>query len=151
METKDFVKSRLAPCGLHCGRCFAFAGGDIHRASRELRAALGNFAPYAERFVEQLGEPAFGKYPDFRLFLDYLATASCRGCRTEKCKFFLNCRVRDCSRAHGVDFCCECPEFPCRGTGFDDHLYERYVRINRRIADIGSERYYEEVKERPRY
>lgn len=25
----EFIKKRLAPCGLHCGRCFAFTDGDV--------------------------------------------------------------------------------------------------------------------------
>lgn len=151
MKQNEFIKSRLAPCGLHCGRCFAFAEGDIHRLSRELKAALGNFEPYTARFVEQLGEPVFAKYPDFKAFLDYLAQASCRGCRVEKCKFFLGCNVRSCSREHGVDYCCACGEFPCGRTGFDEHLRKRHEAICRRIAEIGEENYYEEVKDKPRY
>lgn len=48
---KEYL-DRLAPCGLHCGKCFAFAGGDINRHSAELKKNLGNFRPYAERFSE---------------------------------------------------------------------------------------------------
>lgn len=33
---KEYL-DRLAPCGLHCGKCFAFAGGDINRHSAELK------------------------------------------------------------------------------------------------------------------
>lgn len=32
---------RIAPCGLHCGKCFAFSDGDIHAASNQLRNNLG--------------------------------------------------------------------------------------------------------------
>lgn len=62
----EFIKSRVAPCGLHCGKCFAFANGDIHILSSQLKQALGNFAIYAERFVEMLNDPVFSKYPDFK-------------------------------------------------------------------------------------
>jgi|GEM_PF-5434450 len=40
---------------------------------------------------------------------------------------------------------------PCDNTGFDKHLYDRSVEINRRIALIGIENYYEEIKDNPRY
>ena len=65
----EFIKGRIAPCGLHCGKCFAFADGDISYHSGELKKALGNFDVYAQRFVEMLDEPVFAKYPDFKEFL----------------------------------------------------------------------------------
>ncbi len=39
----EFIRERLTPCGLHCGRCFAFASGQSHLLSSRLQAALGNF------------------------------------------------------------------------------------------------------------
>ena len=149
MSTPD-VKERLAPCGLHCGKCFAFHDGEIHEAAVRLRKYLGNFAPYAQRFAVQL-DPVFEKYPDFALLLDYLADVSCGGGRIEKCKFYKNCKVRSCSLEKQVDFCCECPEFPCGHTGLDQNLDQRHVAINRRIAEIGPEAYYDDIKDTPRY
>ena len=147
----EYIKQRVAPCGLHCGKCFAFAGGDIHRLSRELKNSLGNFDIYAQRFVELLEEPVFAKYPDFKAFLDHLSTASCQGCRKEKCKLFKTCRVRSCSKKQQVEFCFQCKHFPCNDTGFDEHLYQRFITLNKRIQEIGMEKYYEEIKDLRRY
>lgn len=47
----EFIKNQLAPCGLHCGKCFAFKHGDIARHSRALKNNLGAFSVYAKRFV----------------------------------------------------------------------------------------------------
>ena len=80
----EFIKGRIAPCGLHCGKCFAFADGDISYHSNELKRSLGNFDVYAQRFVAMLDEPVFAKYPDFKEFLDHLSVATCQGCRKEK-------------------------------------------------------------------
>ena len=79
MEKMDseFIKGRIAPCGLHCGKCFAFADGDISYHSNELKKSLGNFEVYAQRFVEMLNEPVFAKYADFKEFLDHLSVATC--------------------------------------------------------------------------
>jgi hypothetical protein len=145
------IKHRLAPCGLHCGKCFAFAGGDIARQSQQLKELLGNFDGYAKRFVELLDEPAFEKYPDFAQMLALFADARCTGCRNEKCKLFKNCKVRDCHEAKGIDFCFQCAGFPCSNTGFDKHLEDRSVQINIRMKDIGVEAYYNEIKDKPRY
>nr|NQU94295.1 DUF3795 domain-containing protein [Bacteroidota bacterium] len=145
------IKTRLAPCGLHCGKCFAFVEGDIKVHSNRLKESLGDFDIYAERFVDLLNEPLFRKYSDFKGILTYFATVDCGGCRNENCKLFKDCKVRDCHENMGVDFCFQCPEFPCNSTGFDRHLHQRSVDINRRMKKIGVEKYYEEIKDKPRY
>ena len=98
-----------------------------------------------------LDEPVFAKYPDFKEFLNHLSVATCQGCRKEKCKLFKTCNVRVCSEEKQVDYCFQCSHFPCENTGFDEHLYKRFVAINRRMQEIGIEKYYEEVKDLPRY
>jgi hypothetical protein len=147
----EFIKSRLAPCGLHCGKCFAFVDGDIKNYSSKLKNELGDFDVYAKRFVELLDDPIFINYPDFKELLSYLSTVDCKGCRKEKCKIFKNCKVRICSEEKNVDFCFQCPEFPCDNTGFDEHLNKRSRDINIKMKEIGIENYYNEIKDKPRY
>ena len=151
MCDNNLIKSRLAPCGLHCGKCFAFRDGDISKESKSLLRNLGNFEVYAERFTELLDAPVFKKYPDFKEMLSFFAKAECGGCRKEKCKLFKDCNVRLCSEEKNVDFCFECSLFPCSNTGFDDHLYKRSVKINQKMKEIGVENYYNEIKDQPRY
>ncbi len=150
MKNGDYL-DRLSPCGLHCGKCFAFVDGDIHTAALSLKENLGNFEPYAARFAQQVDD-VFEKYADFKAMLDYFAAISCGGCRKEKCKFYKNCQVRPCAldRKH-VDYCCECDEFPCDHSGLDDNLHARSVAINQEIQKIGPEEYYEKIKDKPRY
>jgi hypothetical protein len=147
----DEITGNIAPCGLHCGKCFAYSNGEIHKNSIELKNALGNFDVYARRFETLLEEPAFKRYPDFKEFLAYLTTTQCKGCRKELCRLFKDCRVRDCHKNKNVDFCYLCSDFPCSSTGFDDHLYKRFVDINLKIREIGIENYYDEVKNKSRY
>jgi len=145
------VKNRLAPCGLHCGKCFAFVDGDIRNDSKRLKKSLGEFDIYAVRFVDLINEPIFKKYPDFKELLSYFSSVECNGCRKEKCKIFKDCKVRDCYETKGIDFCFQCSDFPCDNTGFDNHLHKRSVDINMRIKEIGVEEYYNEIKAKPRY
>lgn len=147
----EYIKKRIAPCGLHCGNCFAFKNGEIGEYSSKLMELLGEFDAYANRFVDLLDEPIFLKYPDFKKMLAHFSKPQCGGCREEKCKLFKNCKVRDCSEKMGVDFCFECSEFPCNNTGFDKHLNERSVNINMRLNEIGIKEYYNEIKDKPRY
>ncbi|MCG8697583.1 MAG: DUF3795 domain-containing protein [Bacteroidales bacterium] len=147
----EFIKTRLAPCGLHCGKCFAFKDGEIGELSKKLNNELGNFDVYAQRFVELINEPKFEKYPQFKEVLDLFSLPQCGGCRVEKCKLFKNCKVRGCAEKMKVDFCFDCIEFPCNNTGFDEHLHNRSVAINERMKEIGVEAYYMEIKKKPRY
>jgi hypothetical protein len=147
----DFIKTRIAPCGLDCGKCYAFVDGDIKNLSNRLKASLGNFDIYAERFAELINGDIFRKYPDFKEHLAYFASADCKGCRNERCKIFKDCKVRDCFEKNGVDFCFQCPDFPCDNTGFDEHLQKRSIDINMRMKEIGVEKFYEETRNKPRY
>lgn len=147
----DYIKQHLAPCGLNCGKCFAYSEGDIKKSSRDLHINLGNFELYAQRFVELLDQPVFKNYPAFKELLTYFTTVECGGCRKEKCKLFKNCNVRECHVKKNVDFCFQCSEFPCNNTGFDGNLYKRSMAINLQMKEMGVGKYYEKVKDQPRY
>ena len=150
MTTRQILEA-LAPCGLNCAKCFAHVDGDIREHSLRLKEKLGNFEIYAQRFETLLGNPVFKKYPDFKEMLDYLASKNCRGCRNEQCKLFQNCGVRACHQEKQIDFCHQCPDFPCEKTGFDEHLHARWVKLNERIRAVGVEQYFEETRDLPRY
>lgn len=147
----NLIKNKLAPCGLDCSKCYAFVGGDIKNLSNQLKIALGDFDIYAQRFAELINGDIFRKYADFKTLLTHFASADCNGCRNEKCKIFRDCKVRDCIEEKFVDFCFQCSDFPCENTGFDEHLQKRSIEINRKMKEIGVEKYYDEVKEKPRY
>jgi hypothetical protein len=151
MMDYEQIKKMLAPCGLHCGKCFAFKDGDIGEYSRRLKNSIGEFDVYAKRFVDLIDEPVFLKYPDFKEMLNYLSLSQCGGCREGKCKLFKGCNVRECSEKMDVDFCFECSGFPCNNTGFDEHLHKRSVKNNNRMKEIGVEQYYDEIKDISRY
>ena len=150
MDTQR-LKTSVAPCGLSCETCFAHVDGDIRRYSLKLLDKLGNFDSYAKRFEVLFGEPIFKKYPDFKEMLEYFAAENCTGCRNEQCKLFKNCGVRPCHQEKQVDFCCQCDEFPCGRTNFDENLYKAWVKINEIIRKKGIENYYEQTLKRPRY
>lgn len=145
------ILEHLGPCGINCQKCFAFNDGDIKHHSESLRNSLGNFDIYAKRFTELLDEPIFGKYPDFKDLLDHFASANCLGCRKQECHLFKSCNVRNCYKEKSVDFCFQCDDFPCKNTGFDTHLEQRWIKINQRMKEIGVENYYNEIKDKPRY
>ena len=147
----EFIKTRLAPCGLHCGKCFAFSEGEICELSNQLKNKLGSFDIYAERFAKIMNEPLFLKYQEFKEMLKYFSSGKCKGCRKEKCVLFNGCNVRECSEIKEVDFCFECVDFPCSNTGFDENLQNRWKQINLKMRECGVEVYYNEIKNQSRY
>ena len=147
----NVILNKLGPCGINCSKCFAFSKGNIKQLSTELKENLGNFDVYANRFVELLDEPAFSKYPEFKIMLDHFIKAECKGCREDKCKLFTACKVKQCSKDHSVDFCFQCSEFPCNNHGFDKHLEKRWLKINLKMKEIGVGNYFDEIKNLTRY
>ncbi len=146
--TYDDIKKTLAPCGLNCAKCQAYAEGDIRHHATELKRLLGSFDTYAERFSRFL--PVFKNYPAFKELLAQFSRANCNGCRQGDCKY-PNCGVAKCYKDKGVDFCFQCSEFPCEKSNFDPNLYERWIKMNNRMKELGVEAYYEETRDQPRY
>lgn len=139
----------IAPCGLDCGKCLAFAGSEIQVHAQALRDGLGpNFGPYAERFTAM--NPAFADYPAFAAILDFLARGSCQGCRGQGC-LLQNCPVQACVKERGVEFCFECPDFPCQPAGFPERLTAIWKRNNELMRDKGLPAYAAVLKDKPRY
>ncbi|MBU1248336.1 MAG: DUF3795 domain-containing protein [Proteobacteria bacterium] len=148
MNDADIVKI-LAPCGLSCGKCCAFSGGEIQQGARMLADGLGeNFGVYARRFASMNG--IFEHYQKFRDLLDFFAEGSCSSCRDKGC-LFKECKVTACAKDRKVDFCFQCTDFPCDSHGFPAPLAERWRANNEHMKAVGVEEYYNKIKDKPRY
>lgn len=148
-DEEEFTKSRMAPCGLMCGKCVAFKGGPVQEVSRDLKAQLGdNFDAYAKRF--ELMNPLFGNYPAFAELLDFFASGSCEGCREKGC-LFKECTVTKCVKTKGVDYCFQCDEFPCDRHGFPERLAAIWRVNNEKMRDSGVSEQFRLCNDKPRY
>jgi hypothetical protein len=49
------------------------------------------------------------------------------------------------------DYCFECEAFPCELEGFGPELKAKWLRANERLAEVGVEAYWMEVKNRSHY
>ncbi len=87
LQEKDPDKTLASVCGLYCGACSVYIG------TTEDPARL-------KRHAAQYGLTA--------------EETSCLGCRSAKIpKIRTDCKFPSCAAAHGVEFCGECPEYPC--------------------------------------
>jgi hypothetical protein len=148
MDRKE-LKERLAPCGLDCARCVMKRDGEISRHAAELMAALEGFSAFAARGAAM--NPVFAGYPQFEAMLGFFAGAACGGCRNDNRCGMPGCAAKVCAAERGIDFCGECPEFPCTRNTYPESLAGRWLAMGRRIAEIGAQAYYAEQVTRPRY
>lgn len=147
MEYEAAVRA-LAPCGLDCSRCLNRVGGSVSAHAAALLQALDGFERHADRFAGF--DPAFAAYDGFKQVASRLAQASCNGCRQGEC-LHQACRVGRCAAKHGVDFCFQCQDFPCRDSGLEGPLAERWKNNNQRMRELGVQGFHRESLGKPRY
>lgn len=142
------VLDHLAPCGLDCSRCAAYAGGRVKRLAQELGHALTGYEKVAARMAGFV--PALAHFSGFSEVLDFLKSGSCTGCRAGGSTVPF-CAARTCFREKGVDFCSQCGEFPCERNEYPVGLKERWLAYGRRMQEVGVEAFYQEQLGKPRY
>jgi len=148
-DENESLKSRLAPCGLLCGKCLAYESGPIQLLSVGLAATLGDsFGVYAERFRH--ANPVFAQYPAFREMLDFFSRGSCTGCRGSG-GLFRECAVSTCVVEHGVDYCYQCEYFPCGKHGMPEALAAVWKSRNEAMRELGPEEWCHQCQEQLRY
>ena len=147
--TYDEIVKRLAPCGLDCGRCAGYAGGEIRALAQRMKDLLGNYGRVAKLQLDAL--PAFEHYPEFEEILGFFAAASCGSCRSEELRCPIDCKAGTCHKEKGVDFCFQCPEYPCGDPMNIPPLIDRWKIRNDRMKAIGVAEFYDEQKGQPRY
>ena len=86
MEKQEILDA-IAPCGIDCIHCPLYENNITEEMKNRLAAMTG-------------------KTPEEMI---------CQGCRSDKRAVICpaDCPTLDCSREKGVDFCFECPDFPC--------------------------------------
>ena len=79
-------RTLTAPCGIDCFNC------DMH---------TDNITTGMQQYLAQVMKVA----PE---------TIGCQGCRVSGCMMIPGqCETRECSADRGMEFCSDCPEFPC--------------------------------------
>jgi hypothetical protein len=118
-------KRLAAVCGLFCPACTVFIG------YQEDPERLTGLAKRVQRPVEEL---------------------ECQGCRSEKRSFFCRdrCKMTKCATEKGIDFCGQCPEYPCADLKVFQALAPHRIELwksQERIKEAGYEKWYAEMIE----
>jgi len=119
------VKAQSAICGLFCPACVCFIETE----------------EYPDKLKEKAQERGVA-VEDLR----------CCGCRSDTLNIFCkeHCYMKPCAEGRGIDFCGECPEYPC--TQLKDFQSKRPHRLElwdsqARIKEVGYEKWYMEMIE----
>ena len=149
---KQKLLELTAPCSLLCYTCTAYKDGPVGECARKLYSYLDGFGEMRGQFLSEEGRKTWmAQFVEFCSTLQHIGGV-CPGCRMEAGPGCIQgCPVPGCISEKGVDFCGECPEFPCQKAG--DFFTAQNPRIaaaweagSRRIAEIGAEAYFEEKK-----
>ena len=147
MSYEKAVKE-FAPCGIECARCVSFKDGEAVRLSSALKEQLAGFENMANIYKKFM--PVFNNYESFAEILDFFSKGSCPGCRFGE-SVNCGCTVQTCHKEKHVDFCYQCPEYPCIRNGFDENLNKKWRDNNDIMKEQGVEAFYTEKKLKPRY
>ena len=133
MKKSEIIK-KVAPCSLMCHTCSAYNDGIICVSAKTLLKYLEGIKEFYEVHMPNAVE----SYNNFEGVLSIYAGASCSGC---------------CSTEHGVDFCGECYEFPCKKTQglFEEIVYRQWLEGNQQIREYGIEAFWKNNSEHPHY
>ena len=122
MKKSEIIK-KVAPCSLMCHTCSAYNDGIICVSAKTLLKYLEGIKEFYEVHMPNAVE----SYNNFEGVLSIYAGASCSGCRSTEhngCSIE-GCFLLECTKNHGVDFCGECYEFPCKKRR--DCLKKQYI------------------------
>ena len=148
MNNYEQAVKDLAPCGNDCSRCAYYENSKIVLLSKELDKNLINFESMAEKTKDFM--PIFNYYEQFSAILKQLSNGTCPGCRFSD-KPACQCGINVCHKKEKVNFCFECPKYPCNPTTYNESLTKAWQENNDTMKKIGVDNFYIAQKERTRY
>jgi hypothetical protein len=121
----------------------------IRAPDKKLAAVCGLFCPACTVFIASTDEPARLKALSDR-FGARTEDMECHGCRSDKRGLYCNkvCKMTRCAAEKGVDFCGQCPEYPCAELKtFQSQMPHRLElwEAHARIKEVGYETWYAEM------
>lgn len=155
MSDEKILKS-IAPCSMNCTTCTGCNYGKISYHSKELLKLLEGHEEFLDKNLKEGYRHKLEEFQMFKKKLKKYATPKCSGCRNSRANgcSIKGCIIPDCTKEHKVDFCAECPEFPCNKVNesiYKKTTIKRWLDGNTKIKEIGINKYYTLVKDIPHY
>ena len=159
MSTRSDLLEYVAPCSLLCYTCPAYEDGVISKHSRDLCKYFEGYYDFNKANLPDKYRSWLKEFESFYKRLKRYSHGSCIACRNNPSAgsgCIENCIVPSCTRENKVDFCGECPNFPCeRGKEFfkniNKEILSDWIEGNKSIKAVGIKQYFEEKKEISHY
>lgn len=146
----------VAPCSLFCSTCTGCKYGEISNHSKELLRLLEGHKEFLDKNLKSAYRHKLDEFIAFEKKLKKYAYPKCDGCRTggaNGCSI-KGCFINECVKEHSVNYCGECPLFPCDKVNkniFKERVINKWLEGNKRIKEVGIIKYYEERKNNTHY
>lgn len=149
---RNDILDAIAPCAFCCYTCSAMKGGAIATSAKTLRKYLTGYYEFCK---QNLPRKYKAKVKALTEELENMSDRPCGGCRggaNSHC-CIPNCFILTCTKAHAVDFCGECKDFPCSRAEsfFKGATLTEWKNNNERIKNFGAEAYYTYATSRSHY
>lgn len=156
MNKENIILQTIAPCSMFCSTCTGCRYGQISYHAKELLTLLEGHEEFLDK---NLKDGYRHKLDEFRIFkkkLTKYANPKCSGCRNSRARgcSIKDCIIPDCTKEHKVDFCAECPEFPCNKVNesiYKKTTIDKWLKGNKQIKELGIKEYYKINKDKPHY
>lgn len=155
MEKNEKILDFVAPCSMFCSTCTGCIYGDISFHAKELIRLLEGHEELLDKNLKSAYRDRLDEFRIFQKRLKKFANPKCGGCRNggaTGCSIN-NCIIPNCVKEHNVNFCGECPEFPCQRLDniFKETTKKKWLDGSNKIKELGIEKYYKENKDTPHY
>ncbi len=155
-KVSEDILNAVAPCSLFCSTCTGCKSGEISKHAKELLRLLEGHEEFLDKNLKANYRHKLDEFKIFKKKLEKYANPKCDGCRNggaNGCSI-KGCIIPSCTKEHGIDFCAECPEFPCSKVNekiYKKNVIDKWLRGNSKIKECGIDSYYEENKDIPHY
>ncbi len=125
------------------------AKNDFH-PDKKLAAVCGLFCPACTLYIGTVENDPQRLKSVAKVYQTPADVWECLGCRSEKRSYFCqnNCKMVDCAKERGIDFCVECDDYPCHELREFKSLRPHRIELwenQERIKEVGYQRWYEEM------
>lgn len=152
----DEILNAVAPCSMFCSTCTGCQYGQISYHAKELLHLLEGHEEFLDKNLKKEYRHKLEEFKVFSKKLKKYAYPKCAGCRNGRANgcSIKGCMIPDCTKEHNIDFCAQCPEFPCSKVNtslYKKTTIDKWLNGNQQIKDYGIEKYYEDNKSKPHY
>lgn len=150
--TREELLHGIAPCSLMCHTCPALKDGVIAETASRLLGYFEGYYDFLDARIPAENTEYRQKVQGHLQRLEQYTRRPCPGCRENPSGCCIEgCTVSACIKERKLDFCAECPDFPCEKTekffsALDPIILNDWKRGTERLRQIGPEAYFSEKK-----